>query len=300
LGIFLCITCAGVHRKLGVHVSRVKSIMLDTWKPEDVAAMVAMGNTKSNEIYEGDMHFCLPVKANTDTAAIFKEQWIWAKYVRKLYKKTDGSVRKFQLPTREGFMTKKGEVVKNWKRRWFSLNGSMLFYYKKQGDATPAGWISVLDTQRFPECMRDPPAGQTYCFTITTPSREYFINAETGEDMYDWIQALRTAKSYLSSPSKYGSQVKAHEVPESRLEQLEKDIQSRTAIHKRKVNGKVYGNCAHGAQIVDFLINSLGLETRADAVVVGQKLLDKGVIRSFVPGDPFSDSPTIYTTLRHT
>jgi stromal membrane-associated protein len=37
LGVFLCIRCAGIHRKLGVHISRVKSVNLDQWTPEQIA-----------------------------------------------------------------------------------------------------------------------------------------------------------------------------------------------------------------------------------------------------------------------
>ena len=36
LGVFMCIRCAGIHRNLGVHISRVKSVNLDSWTPEQI------------------------------------------------------------------------------------------------------------------------------------------------------------------------------------------------------------------------------------------------------------------------
>lgn len=36
LGVFLCIRCGGLHRRLGTHISRVKSINLDKWTDEQV------------------------------------------------------------------------------------------------------------------------------------------------------------------------------------------------------------------------------------------------------------------------
>ncbi|XP_072508309.1 arf-GAP with GTPase, ANK repeat and PH domain-containing protein 3 isoform X1 [Notamacropus eugenii] len=83
LGALMCIECSGIHRHLGAHLSRVRSLDLDDWPPELLAVMTAMGNALANSVWEGALDGY--AKPGPDACREEKEHWIRAKYEQKLF-----------------------------------------------------------------------------------------------------------------------------------------------------------------------------------------------------------------------
>ncbi|KAL8880817.1 MAG: hypothetical protein Q9192_007939, partial [Flavoplaca navasiana] len=84
LGIFLCMRCASLHRKLGTHISKVKSLSMDSWTNDQVESMRRNGNMNSNKIYNPrNSKPAIPLDVDQVDSAL--ERFIRQKYDQQTY-----------------------------------------------------------------------------------------------------------------------------------------------------------------------------------------------------------------------
>ncbi|XP_069440833.1 arf-GAP with GTPase, ANK repeat and PH domain-containing protein 1 isoform X1 [Ovis canadensis] len=83
LGALMCIECSGIHRNLGTHLSRVRSLDLDDWPIELIKVMSSIGNELANSVWEESTQG--RTKPSLDSTREEKERWIRAKYEQKLF-----------------------------------------------------------------------------------------------------------------------------------------------------------------------------------------------------------------------
>lgn len=114
----------------------------------------------------------------------------------------------FQLrdAQKEGFMCKMGGsglTPKNWRRRWFVLKDKKLYYYKTAFDVSALGIVDVVGYT----VEQSPETKKKYAFkALREGARTYCFQAESSEDMMQWMECLKDASEHDGRHSLESSQ----------------------------------------------------------------------------------------------
>ncbi|KAK2738802.1 hypothetical protein FQN55_000440 [Onygenales sp. PD_40] len=85
LGIVLCIECSGIHRSLGTHISKIRSLTLDihSFSNDIVEILLQVGNRVSNMVWESRLDQGL--KPTAQSTRDHRLKFITAKYAERAY-----------------------------------------------------------------------------------------------------------------------------------------------------------------------------------------------------------------------
>ena len=91
--------------------------------------------------------------------------------------------------SKEGWLLKQGNYIKNWRKRWFQLKDGILLYYKDPTVEVKPTNFFVLAGSKTQECTR---YGSTCFEFIMANGDKRYLQADSQQGRDDWIQILNT------------------------------------------------------------------------------------------------------------
>uniref|UniRef100_A0A7S4P4D8 Non-specific serine/threonine protein kinase n=1 Tax=Paramoeba aestuarina TaxID=180227 RepID=A0A7S4P4D8_9EUKA len=120
----------------------------------------------------------------------------------------EGDLEEGELPPKkpfvpvEGYLTKLGANVKNWKKRWVILEDYCMTYYKSEDGRGERGSISLEDVNRIEDICtierrevvereEKNAVGKEHLFLLFTNNRVWYFVADTEQSKKDWVAAIK-------------------------------------------------------------------------------------------------------------
>eukprot|EP00029_Vermamoeba_vermiformis_P002869 TRINITY_DN13238_c0_g1_i1.p1 TRINITY_DN13238_c0_g1~~TRINITY_DN13238_c0_g1_i1.p1 ORF type:complete len:446 (-),score=139.44 TRINITY_DN13238_c0_g1_i1:132-1469(-) len=91
------------------------------------------------------------------------------------------------MSVKKGYLTKEGEIVKSWKKRWFVLGTETLSYYKNTKEDKPLGVVRLKDVAKVNASSRK----NKSCLELVTSRRTYYFVADNNEELKQWKDTVQ-------------------------------------------------------------------------------------------------------------
>ncbi|KAM9324516.1 arf-GAP with dual PH domain-containing protein 1-like [Gastrophryne carolinensis] len=193
LGVFLCVTCCGIHRNLPD--SKVKSLCMAKWDEDQIEFLEKHGNDAAKDKYEAHVPVYYYKPTHLD-CHVLREQWIRAKYERKEFMKKEGSDGLLN-GVKEGILFKRGRDNGQYFSRKFVLTllDGTLKYYIKPDAKEPKAVIKIdsINATFQPEKMKHN-HGLQITYVKDNKTRNIFVYHNDGKEIVSWFNAIRAAQ----------------------------------------------------------------------------------------------------------
>ncbi|RYP24746.1 hypothetical protein DL765_000292 [Monosporascus sp. GIB2] len=198
LAIILCIECSGIHRSLGTHISKVRSLTLDitSFTPDIIELLLLVGNRVANMVWEARLD-----PAHKPGPQATREQrlkFITAKYVERAYLEPISSTLS-RYPTADDTLLaaiKRNEIQQVIYALALKANPNVLD--KVRG--TPAIYLALAAVDPAPPSPGAPPTGRSEPDTRNVPFPVAELLMQNGAEIPTTVPPFplgRNAQSYL-------------------------------------------------------------------------------------------------------
>ncbi|KAF8199708.1 pleckstrin-like protein [Pholiota molesta] len=113
-----------------------------------------------------------------------------------------------------GYLWKKGERRKTWKKRWFVLRPAHIAYYKSSAEYQLLRLLELSDVH---SCTQVNLKRHDNTFGLISPVRTFYLQASTPQEVHEWVQAIEDAREALLATSTRTSASTPLPIPRPRM-----------------------------------------------------------------------------------